>query len=139
MARAFAACGALQCGFCTPGIAVRAKALIDRKGSALTREEASRHLGGHLCRCTGYIKILDAVEALASGNIPEPIKPGGIGSCGVKYEGLELAVGLASLHRRHADLRVCCTAPSNLPITPAPTSSLSTPAKPKQLRELSAY
>ncbi len=94
MARAFAACGALQCGFCTPGIAVRAKALIDRKGSALTREEASRHLGGHLCRCTGYIKVLDAVEALASGNIPEPERPGGIGSCGVKYEGLELAVGL---------------------------------------------
>lgn len=93
MARAFAACGALQCGFCTPGIAVRTKALIDRKGSALTREEASRHLGGHLCRCTGYIKVLDAVEALASGNIPEPERPGGIGSCGVKYEGLELAVG----------------------------------------------
>lgn len=94
MAQAFAACGALQCGFCTPGIAVRAKALIDRKGSALTREEASRHLGGHLCRCTGYIKVLDAVEALASGNIPEPVVPGGIGSSGVKYEGLELAVGL---------------------------------------------
>ena len=79
MARAFAACGALQCGFCTPGIAVRAKALIDRKGSALTREEASRHLGGHLCRCTGYIKVLDAVEALASGSIPEPERPGGVG------------------------------------------------------------
>lgn len=94
MARAFAACGALQCGFCTPGIAVRTKALLDRKGSALTREEASRHLGGHLCRCTGYIKVLDAVEALASGDIPEPVKPGGIGSRGVKYEGLELAVGL---------------------------------------------
>ncbi len=94
MAQAFAACGALQCGFCTPGIAVRTKALIDRKGSALTREEASRHLGGHLCRCTGYIKVLDAVEALASGNIPEPVVPGGIGSSGVKYEGLELAVGL---------------------------------------------
>lgn len=93
MARAFAACGALQCGFCTPGIAVRTKALIDRKGSALTREEASRHLGGHLCRCTGYIKVLDAVEALASGNIPEPEVPGGIGSSGVKYEGLELAIG----------------------------------------------
>ncbi len=94
MARAFAACGALQCGFCTPGIAVRTKALIDRKGSALTREEASRHLGGHLCRCTGYIKVLDAVEALASGSIPEPERPGGVGSSGVKYEGLELAVGL---------------------------------------------
>ncbi|MYJ12895.1 MAG: 2Fe-2S iron-sulfur cluster binding domain-containing protein, partial [Acidimicrobiia bacterium] len=46
----FADHGALQCGFCIPGILVRTKALIDRKGADLTREEASRHLGGHLCR-----------------------------------------------------------------------------------------
>ncbi len=51
----FAACGALQCGFCTPGIVVRAKALIDKKGPALTEDETRRHLGGHLCRCTGYV------------------------------------------------------------------------------------
>ncbi len=93
MASAFAACGALQCGFCTPGIVVRAKALLDKKGSALTREEASRHLGGHLCRCTGYIKILDAVEALAQDAIPELTAPGEIGTSGLKYEGCELAIG----------------------------------------------
>ena len=85
-ATAFAAHGALQCGFCTPGIVMRAKALIDRKGEALTREEAARHLGGHLCRCTGYVKILDAVESLASGDIPVPLPQGGVGSRGVKIE-----------------------------------------------------
>ena len=93
MASAFAATGALQCGFCTPGIMVRTKALIDRKGAELTRDEASRHLGGHLCRCTGYVKVLDAVEALAKDEIPPVCAPGGVGSCGVKYEACRLAVG----------------------------------------------
>ena len=93
-ASAFAASGALQCGFCTPGIVMRTKSLIDKKGSSLTREEASRHLGGNLCRCTGYVKILDAVEALASGNIPVMVAPGGVGSRGVKYESCQLAIGL---------------------------------------------
>jgi xanthine dehydrogenase molybdenum-binding subunit len=92
-ADAFAACGALQCGFCTPGIVVRTKALIDKKGPDLTREEASRHLGAHLCRCTGYIKILDAVEALARDEVPAVIQPRGVGTRGVKYEGRELSVG----------------------------------------------
>ena len=62
-ATTFAQTGALQCGFCTPGIVMRAKALIDKNGAELSRDKAARHLGGHLCRCTGYIKILDAVEA----------------------------------------------------------------------------
>ena len=92
-ATAFAAHGALQCGFCTPGIVMRAKALIDRKGEALTREEAARHLGAHLCRCTGYVKILDAVESLASGDIPVPLPRGGVGSRGVKVEASELSLG----------------------------------------------
>jgi aldehyde oxidoreductase len=93
MADAFAACGALQCGFCTPGIVMRTKALIDKDGSGLTREKASRHLGGNLCRCTGYIKILDAVEALAHDTVPVVVQPGGVGTRGVKYEGRSLSVG----------------------------------------------
>ena len=93
MATVFAAHGALQCGFCTPGILVRTKALIDKKGQALTRDEAARHLGAHLCRCTGYVKILDAVEALAAGETPVALPPGGVGSRGVKYEAADLAVG----------------------------------------------
>ncbi len=92
-AKTFAACGALQCGFCTPGIVVRTKALVDKKGDSLTREDASRHLGAHLCRCTGYVKVLDAMEALAQGLDMEPVTPGGVGSSGVKYEALDLAVG----------------------------------------------
>ena len=89
----FAAHGALQCGFCIPGILVRAKALIDRKGDSLTREESSRHLGAHLCRCTGYTKILDAVEALASGEAPVKIQTGGVGTSGSRYEAEALSLG----------------------------------------------
>ena len=92
-ATAFAATGALQCGFCTPGIVVRLKALLDKKGAELTREDAARHLGAHLCRCTGYAKILDAVELLASGNVPAVSLGGGVGSRGAKYESLKLALG----------------------------------------------
>ncbi|MGO9332558.1 MAG: molybdopterin cofactor-binding domain-containing protein [Acidimicrobiales bacterium] len=92
-AAAFAAAGALQCGFCTPGILVRVRALIDKKGSALTRDEAARYLGAHLCRCTGYSKILDAVETLAGGESPQAIPSGGLGTRGARYEGIELALG----------------------------------------------
>ena len=92
-AAAFAAHGALQCGFCTPGILMRAKAQIDRKGSALTRDDVARHLGAHLCRCTGYIKILDAVESLARNEVPVAAPSGGIGSSGIKYEAAELSLG----------------------------------------------
>ena len=92
-AAAFAAHGALQCGFCTPGILMRAKAQIDRKGSALTRDDVARHLGAHLCRCTGYIKILDAVESLARNEVPVAVPSGGIGSSGIKYEAVELSLG----------------------------------------------
>ena len=89
----FAAHGALQCGFCIPGILVRAKALIEKKGEALTRDDSARHLGAHLCRCTGYIKILDAIQDLASGVVPEPQSPKGVGSSGTKYEAEALAAG----------------------------------------------
>jgi xanthine dehydrogenase molybdenum-binding subunit len=63
-ARAFAATQGLQCGFCTPGIVIRASHLLDRN-PAPTREEIARALGEHLCRCTGYVKIVEAVLAAA--------------------------------------------------------------------------
>ena len=92
-AAAFAATGALQCGFCTPGIVLRTKALLDKHGADLTREKASRFLGGHLCRCTGYIKILDAIEHLAAGTETPVALSGAIGGAGAKYEGRELSLG----------------------------------------------
>jgi selenium-dependent xanthine dehydrogenase len=92
-ADAFAACGGLQCGFCIPGIIVRAKAQVDKKGADLTREDMARHLGAHLCRCTGYVKILDAIEAVATGKQVAVTPPGGIGSRGIKYEAAALALG----------------------------------------------
>ena len=92
-ANAFAACGGLQCGFCIPGIVMRAKGQIDKKGSALTKSDMSRHLGANLCRCTGYVKVLDAIEAVAQGKQLVPQQPTGLGSGGMKYEAKELALG----------------------------------------------
>ena len=93
MACAFAATGALQCGFCTPGILMRVSALLERKGADLDRDTAARHLGAHLCRCTGYVKILDAVELLAKGETLALEPLGGIGTSGSRYQGFDLALG----------------------------------------------
>ncbi|MEM9033382.1 MAG: molybdopterin cofactor-binding domain-containing protein [Actinomycetota bacterium] len=93
LASAFAANGALQCGFCTPGILVRTKALLDKHGESLDRDKAARHLGGHLCRCTGYVKILDAVETLATGQEVAVDLPRSVGERGAKYEASELSLG----------------------------------------------
>ena len=92
-AQAFAACGGLQCGFCIPGIVVRAKAQVDKKGTSLKREDMARHLGAHLCRCTGYVKILDAIEMVAQNETPVLVKTGGVGTRSVKYEAEALALG----------------------------------------------
>jgi aerobic-type carbon monoxide dehydrogenase small subunit (CoxS/CutS family) len=61
---AFGECGAAQCGFCTPGILMSAAALLARTTEP-TRQEVKEALAGNLCRCTGYTKILDAVELAA--------------------------------------------------------------------------
>ena len=62
---AFADCGAAQCGYCTPGFLITAKALLDERPRA-TREEIAYALSGNLCRCTGYIQIFEAVERAAA-------------------------------------------------------------------------
>jgi carbon-monoxide dehydrogenase small subunit len=56
--------GAVQCGFCTPGMIMAAKGLLD-ENPEIGREEIKDGLRGNLCRCTGYIKIIDAVEHVA--------------------------------------------------------------------------
>ena len=62
--QAFVDCGAIQCGFCTPGMILTTKALLDENPHP-TREEARQFLAGNLCRCTGFVKIIDAVMAAA--------------------------------------------------------------------------
>jgi aerobic-type carbon monoxide dehydrogenase small subunit (CoxS/CutS family) len=62
--QAFAELGAAQCGYCTPGILLTAKALLNDE-PAPTRQRIREALAGNLCRCTGYTKILDAVELAA--------------------------------------------------------------------------
>ena len=59
--KAFVEAGAVQCGYCTPGMVLSAKALLDKKPDA-TNEEIRRAMSGNLCRCTGYAKIIEAVE-----------------------------------------------------------------------------
>jgi aerobic-type carbon monoxide dehydrogenase small subunit (CoxS/CutS family) len=80
----FAELGAAQCGYCTPGILLAAQALLGQKPSP-TRVEIRQALAGNLCRCTGYTKILDAVELAALRMVPgDPISPtaGGGGAHG---------------------------------------------------------
>ena len=71
---AFGKAGAVQCGFCIPGMVISAKALLD-KNPTPTREEAAFAIRNNICRCTGYVKIIDgillAAEVFASGKIPE--------------------------------------------------------------------
>ena len=64
--KSFAALGAAQCGYCIPGILLTAKALLD-KNRHPSRDEIREALSGNLCRCTGYTKILQAVELAARG------------------------------------------------------------------------
>lgn len=60
--QAFVDCGAVQCGFCTPGMVMQARHWLEAHPGA-TREEIKRGIEGNLCRCTGYVKIVDAIEA----------------------------------------------------------------------------
>lgn len=61
---AFVACGGVQCGFCTPGFVVAAKALLDENPDP-SEDEIREYLAGNLCRCTGYNGIIDALQAAA--------------------------------------------------------------------------
>jgi carbon-monoxide dehydrogenase small subunit len=58
--------GAIQCGFCTPGMIMSAKALLGQNPRP-ARKEIKDAISGNLCRCTGYKKIIDAVESISNG------------------------------------------------------------------------
>lgn len=63
--QAFIEHGALQCGFCTPGMILTAKAMLE-ENPAPTREEIIAYMDGNICRCTGYAKIIEAIESVAA-------------------------------------------------------------------------
>jgi carbon-monoxide dehydrogenase small subunit len=67
---AFADLGAAQCGYCTPGILLVAKALLDENPTP-SRPQIEEALGGNLCRCTGYLKIFEAIEMAAKSACKE--------------------------------------------------------------------
>lgn len=97
IAGAFVEKGAVQCGFCTPGIIMSANVLLKSKTQP-TKEEILKNLKPHLCRCTGYVKIIEGVEYagnLLKQNIPSRLdfEQKGIGQSLPKYKGLETALG----------------------------------------------
>lgn len=65
--QAFVDHGGLQCGFCTPGMIMSAKVLLDEKPDP-SEEEIKRAIAGNMCRCTGYTKIIESIKA-AAGNV----------------------------------------------------------------------
>jgi len=116
LAKAFVREGGLQCGFCTPGIVVRAASMLDH-GKAGSRDEIEKALSGHLCRCTGYTRIVDAIQTAGevwetgewpAGDGPRNSsffgeefglkrttheRPDGIGSSSPRYRGQSHAMG----------------------------------------------
>jgi aldehyde oxidoreductase len=96
-AGAFTAGGASQCGFCSPGIVIKAEALLRRVADP-SREDIARTLAGNLCRCTGYRSVIDAIESVAAarrGDIPEeePARGDGVGERVGRYEGAAAVLG----------------------------------------------
>ena len=95
-AKAFTVSAGMQCGFCIPGIVVRAKHLLSNN-PAPTRDEIARSLNNHICRCTGYVKIIDAIElagkALQGEPIPNPDYSGKVGSSLPRMDGEKFAMG----------------------------------------------
>lgn len=97
LAGAFVEKGAVQCGFCTPGFLMRTKVLL-QKNPQPTRDEIKKALSLNLCRCTGYVKIVDAIAEAANRMHPdhEPQKKepsANVGDSYHKYEAFEMAVG----------------------------------------------
>jgi xanthine dehydrogenase molybdenum-binding subunit len=97
LAEAFVREGAVQCGFCTPGIMVRAISLV-RSGRAAKKEAIQASLSPHLCRCTGYSRIVNAIRSVATATEGAPAAAAagsgpGVGESAAHYEGIELALG----------------------------------------------
>lgn len=95
LARSFVAASGVQCGFCIPGIALRAHHLIGRNATP-SRADIARAIDGHLCRCTGYAKIIDAIELFAHAKRGDPLPDlvhGGVGVRAARFRGSDLILG----------------------------------------------
>jgi selenium-dependent xanthine dehydrogenase len=105
ISNAFVAAAGLQCGFCIPGFALRAKHLLDKNPNP-TRDEIAKGIDTHLCRCTGYVKLIDAIELVAKARrgeeIPKPGTDGRVGQRLARYQGQKMTLGdrpyVADLH-----------------------------------------
>lgn len=97
LAKSFVDKGAVQCGFCTPGFLMRTKILLQKNPNP-SRDEIKHALTLNLCRCTGYVKIVDAIAEAASRlqvkSIPEkPENQGHVGTSYPKYEAFDMVIG----------------------------------------------
>lgn len=106
-ANAFVAKGGVQCGFCIPGIVMQSNVLIS-KNPTPTRADIEKSLTPHLCRCTGYKKIVDAVQTAAEAirneeEVPLPESDGSVGTRLPKYKAQQLVLGR---HKYVDDIRV---------------------------------
>lgn len=96
---AFAKCGAVQCGFCTPGMIISAKALIDKNNNP-TRNEVKKSISSNICRCTGYVKIEEAILLAAkiirnNEDVPKEDPALGVGKGIYIREAMKKALGEA--------------------------------------------
>ncbi len=96
LAKSFVHAGGLQCGFCIPGIAMRSHWLLQNNPTP-TRDEIARALNNHICRCTGYTKIVDAIDLAAKAYRGEPLpehdNSGRVGTSLLRYQGENLTLG----------------------------------------------
>jgi xanthine dehydrogenase molybdenum-binding subunit len=97
LSSSFVATGGLQCGYCIPGIMMRAKDCLDKYGEP-SRDQIKKSLNSHICRCTGYEKILDAVQLAGKhwkgSSLPVIDGGSGVGDRNPRYRGVETALGL---------------------------------------------
>ena len=131
---AFGEAGAVQCGFCIPGMVLCGKSLIDRNPNP-TRDEIAFAIRNNICRCTGYKKIIDAIE-LAARLIREDrrdLKPSavtGVGQRAHRVDVAEKVLGYGQYAGTTSRSTECWWAPPCAPSIPGRGCSLSTPARP---------
>ncbi len=117
--QAFLAHGAAQCGFCTPGMLVAATALLRRRADP-SEQDVLDALGGVLCRCTGYRKIVAAILSLGAPSVPlaPPAAGAAVGARLPRLDGAAKVEGREDIRRRRAPGRHACAAGHPLAASP---------------------